>query len=105
MPFEDFGKEAKSRISDLEQKLDEKSEREGELTRRIEHVTAALPSTTWLALAGIGVVGSLGLKLFGRHRDAAYVATFVPALLICGVYNKIVKVIGSDRREHRMASS
>ena len=36
------------------------------------------------------------LKLSGRDKDADFVGHWVPTILILGLYNKLVKVEGSD---------
>ena len=91
--------------------------REGPIARRIEKRTAKLPSDLFLWAAGAAIVASLtfeviglsrgkkvlGLSRFKRREAAAPLAQFVglwvPSLLLLGVYNKIVKVAGSDRSE------
>ncbi|HEY0478418.1 MAG TPA: hypothetical protein VGD37_12925 [Kofleriaceae bacterium] len=72
---------------------------EGKTTRMIEKTTASIPSATFLVLAGGAIVGSLALKLMGRHATANFVGEWVPTILMLGIYNKIVKVLGSDRQE------
>ena len=81
---------------------------EGRLARAIEKQTAKVPSDVFVWLAGGAMVGSLALQatspkrmgLFGipsRHGQIAnFVGQWVPTLLIFGIYNKIVKVLGSD---------
>jgi hypothetical protein len=71
---------------------------EGKTTKRIEQTTAAIPSGTFLVLAGGAIAGVLVLKLLGRHATANFVGEWVPTILMLGLYNKIVKVLGSDRR-------
>jgi hypothetical protein len=70
--------------------------REGVVARTIEQQTAKLPSDTFLWLAGGSIATSLTLKLMGRHEDALFVGQWAPTFLILGLYNKIVKVMGSD---------
>lgn len=70
--------------------------REGIVARTIEEQTAKLPSDTFLWLAGASIATSLTLKIMGRERDAVFVGQWAPAFLLLGVYNKIVKVAGSD---------
>jgi hypothetical protein len=70
---------------------------EGGLAKPIEEYTARLPSDTFLWLAGGSILGSLTLKLMGRDKDALFVGQWAPTFLLLGVYNKIVKVAGSDR--------
>jgi len=70
--------------------------REGVVARTIEEQTAKLPSDTFLWLAGGAIAGSLALKLAGRRHDALFVGQWAPTFLILGLYNKLVKVAGSD---------
>jgi hypothetical protein len=72
--------------------------REGRIARSIEHQTAKLPSDTflWCAIGSMGV--SLVLELMGQERKANFVGHWVPTLLILGLYNKLVKLEGSDPR-------
>jgi hypothetical protein len=69
---------------------------EGTITKLIESCTSAVPSGTDLSLA----VGAIGLsaipKLAGRNQGAQFVGHLVPTLLILGLYNKLVKVQGSE---------
>ena len=84
--------------------------REGPVARAIEERTAKLPSDVFLWAAGISVVGSLALQVIGMRRRremssfasmgspmANFVGQWAPTLLLLGIYNKIVKVAGSDR--------
>jgi hypothetical protein len=67
---------------------------EGAFTRVIEQQTAKIPSDAFL-FAALGVMGvSLYLYLKGRHDDSRFIGTWAPSLLIMGVYNKLVKVLG-----------
>jgi hypothetical protein len=72
-------------------------QREGGLAKPIEEYTARLPSDTFLWLAGGSIVGSMILKALGKSHDALFVGQWAPTFLLLGVYNKIVKVAGSDR--------
>jgi hypothetical protein len=69
---------------------------EGIVARSIEQQTAKLPSDLflWAAVGSIGA--SLALRLMGRDRDAIFVGEWAPTFLILGLYNKLVKVAGSD---------
>ncbi len=73
--------------------------KEGAITEGVEKVTSQLPSITWLVLAGGALAGSLTLKLMGREKSANFVGQWVPTILLLGIYNKLVKVVGSDRNE------
>lgn len=70
---------------------------EGTVARAIEQQTAKLPSDTFLWSALGAMAGSLALQLAGRKQLGNFVGQWVPTLLIFGLYNKIVKVAGSDR--------
>jgi hypothetical protein len=69
---------------------------EGTITKAIEHYTSMVPSGAYLSLA----IGSIGLaammKMAGRDKDAEFIGQWVPTILILGLYNKLVKLQGSD---------
>jgi len=45
----------------------------------------------------VGVMaGSLALQMMGKKEQSNFVGQWAPTLLILGLYNKIVKVAGSD---------
>jgi hypothetical protein len=70
---------------------------EGPVARGIERQTAKMPSDVflWAALASMG--GSLALLTAGKRDVANFVGHWVPTILIMGLYNKLVKQLGSDR--------
>ncbi len=69
---------------------------EGEMTKAIEYYTSQVPSGAYLSLA-IGSIGlSLGLRLLGQKNAANFVGHWVPTILILGLYNKLVKLEGSE---------
>ena len=70
--------------------------REGPVARAIEEQTAKLPSDTFLWLAFGSIILSLLLKFTGRRHDALFVGHWAPTILLLGVYNKLVKLHGSD---------
>lgn len=86
-------------------------QKEGPIARKIENVTARIPSDVFLWVAGAAMIGSLAFQilgprpkrgLFGGHVEgraplAGFVGQWVPTLLLFGLYNKVVKVAGSDR--------
>ena len=68
---------------------------EGELARLIEQQTAKIPSH-WFLIGALGSMGlSLGLELAGRQRESRFVGQWPSPLLIMGIYNKIVKTLGT----------
>lgn len=70
--------------------------KEGPVARAIEEQTAKLPSDTFLWLAGGSIVASLTLKVMGQGKTALFVGQWAPTFLLLGLYNKLVKVAGSD---------
>jgi len=70
---------------------------EGDLAKAIEEQTAKIPSDAFLMTAGGAILLSLTLKMSGRDHQALFVGQWVAPLLILGLYNKLVKVAGSDR--------
>ena len=69
---------------------------EGVVARTIEQQTAKLPSDTFLWLAGGAILGSLSLKMAGRDHEALFVGQWTAPFLLLGLYNKMVKLLGSD---------
>jgi hypothetical protein len=72
---------------------------EGTVARAIEQQTAKLPSDTFLWAAGGSIAASLLLQLAGKQKLSLFVGQWVAPFLLLGVYNKIVKVAGSDRAD------
>ena len=70
---------------------------EGPVARTIEHYTAQLPSDAFLWAAGASILGSLTLMAAGNRHGSLFVGQWAPTFLLLGIYNKIVKVAGSDR--------
>ncbi len=84
------------------------SQREGKVARTIEKQTAKLPSDTFLWAALGAMAASVVVQLLQPKRSlknlptrqgqlSLFVGQWVPTLLLLGIYNKIVKVAGSDR--------
>jgi hypothetical protein len=73
--------------------------REGRTARGIEQQTAKLSSDVFLWAA----IGSMGLsatfQLMRKPHVANFIGQWAPTILILGVYNKLVKQLGSDRHE------
>lgn len=90
---------------------DRPARREGRVARAIETQTSKLPSDVFLWGAGVAMLGSMAFQLLGpkpqrgifrrnvegRAPMASFIGQWVPTLLIFGLYNKIVKVAGSDK--------
>jgi hypothetical protein len=68
---------------------------EGDLARVVEQQTARIPSD-WFLLAAIGSMGfSLVLEIVGRRRASRFIGQWPAPLLIMGMYNKLVKTLGT----------
>jgi hypothetical protein len=79
--------------------------REGRVARAIERQTAKLPSDMFLWAAGAAMAGSLISQIIGYGRGrrtleraplSTFIGQWVPTFLLFGVYNKLVKMHGSD---------
>jgi hypothetical protein len=71
-------------------------EGEDRITGTIESQTAKLPSSTYLAAAVSAMGVSALLKVLGKDDWALFIGQWAPSFLIIGVYNKLVKQLGSD---------
>ncbi|BCS35072.1 hypothetical protein TBR22_A42980 [Luteitalea sp. TBR-22] len=68
---------------------------EGDIARVIEQQSAKLPSH-WFLMAALGAMGtSLVLELTGRRRASRFVGQWPTPLLVMGIYNKLVKTLGT----------
>ena len=74
------------------------SHEEGTVARTIEEQTAKIPSDVFL-WAAVGSMGASAVfQLMGKKNASLFVGDWVAPLLLFGVYNKIVKTMGSDRQ-------
>ena len=73
------------------------SHTEGPVAKAIEDQTAKLPSDTflWLAVASMGV--SAVFQMSGKRHAGLFVGQWAAPFLLLGIYNKLVKQLGSDR--------
>jgi hypothetical protein len=90
---------------------------EGRVARAIEKKTSRLPSDLFLWAAGASIVGSMAFQMMrSRKREmggfrfspfssrptrngqlSLFIGQWAPTFLLLGIYNKLVKVAGSDR--------
>ena len=90
-----FANPSRRRRSD--ERTDERTEHEeGTVARTIEQQTAKIPSDAFLWVAVGSMAASLILQLAGKEDKATFVGQWAPTLLILGLYNKMVKLHGSD---------
>jgi hypothetical protein len=86
-------------LLDREPKTEPREEhREGSVARSIEQQTAKLPSDAFLWAAAGSIVGSLVFMAMGDGKKSTFVGQWAPTLLILGLYNKMVKLHGSEGR-------
>ena len=71
--------------------------REGRVARAIERQTAKIPSDVFLWTAIGTMVFSVIAHASNKRETGQFVGQWAPTLLILGLYNKIVKTVGSDR--------
>jgi hypothetical protein len=74
---------------------------EGQIARTIEQQTAKLPSDVFLWASIGAMTASMTLGLMNQKHAALFVGQWAPTFLILGLYNKIVKELGSDRTDRR----
>jgi hypothetical protein len=85
---------AQATMTSFGARADEHSE--GQIAKMIEEQTAKLPSDVFLWAACGSMLGSLALQLMGDDKKATFVGQWAPTLLILGLYNKLVKLHGSE---------
>jgi hypothetical protein len=73
---------------------------EGRVAKAIERQTSRLPSDTFLWAATGAIGASVTLQMMGKQHASLFVGQWAPTLLILGLYNKLVKQLGSDRTEN-----
>ena len=78
---------------------EERAHSEGKIARTIENQTARVPSDVflWAALGAMAVAAVVQLR--EPRQWSLFVGQWAAPLLLFGVYNKLVKVAGSDRTQ------
>jgi hypothetical protein len=69
---------------------------EDQITASIEKFTAQIPSSVYLAMALGSMAISLGFSAAKKSHQALFVGQWAAPFLLLGVYNKLVKIHGSD---------
>lgn len=69
---------------------------EGFLATMIEEQTSKVPSDVFLWAAGGSIIGSMVFQMMGEKDKSLFVGQWAPTFLILGLYNKLVKVLGSE---------
>lgn len=65
--------------------------REGRFTRQIERQTGRVPSLVYLGLAAASMGASAVFMARKRKEEANFIGLWAPAILLMGIYNKLVK--------------
>jgi len=71
---------------------------EGPVAKAIEQQTSKLPSDVFLWAALGAMAASATLKVLKKDKTALFVGQWAAPFLLLGVYNKIVKLEGSDKK-------
>ena len=73
---------------------------EGQVAKAIEEQTAKLPSDAFLWMAVGSMAVSATMQMMGNKQGSLFIGQWAPTFLIFGLYNKLVKQLGSDRTEN-----
>jgi hypothetical protein len=65
-------------------------------TSAIEAQTSKIPSSVFLGLALGSIAASAALKAVGEDEWSAFAGQWAAPFLLLGLYNKVVKQLGSD---------
>ena len=91
----DVNPAADASLADLAVPVVRPEHAEGDVARLIEQQTAKVPSH-WFLFAALGAMTtSLMLELGGRTRASRFVGQWPTPLLVMGIYNKMVKTLGT----------
>lgn len=78
---------------------------EGPVARAIEAQTAKLPSDLFLWAAVGSIAASLGLQIAQKKVLSLFVGQWAPTFLVLGLYNKLVKTVGSDQLHQKVSGA
>jgi len=69
---------------------------EDQVTAAIEKYTSKVPSSVYLALALGSMAVSVGFQVSKKQHTSLFIGQWAAPFLILGIYNKLVKIHGSD---------
>jgi hypothetical protein len=69
---------------------------EDQITAAIEKFTAQVPSSLYLGAALASMAVSVSFKIAKKNDMALFIGQWAAPFLILGIYNKLVKIHGSD---------
>jgi hypothetical protein len=84
--------------------MDRQQHTEGQVAKTIEEQTAKLPSDVFLWAAIGAMAASATLQMTGAKHASMFVGQWAPSFLLFGIYNKLVKQLGSDFTDTRRAA-
>jgi hypothetical protein len=73
---------------------------EDQITAAIEKTTAQIPSSIYLAAALASMAVSVSYKIAKKSDMALFIGQWAAPFLILSIYNKLVKLHGSDGSTH-----
>lgn len=74
---------------------------EGMVAKNIEALTSKVPSDVYLWTAIGAMSASLCLKMMRKSHAALFIGQWVSPFLLMGIYNKIVKTEGHDKKDNK----
>jgi len=74
-----------------------KAHAEDGMTRALEYQSARVPSDIWLFAALGSMAAALALRMNDKKDQSLFVGQWAAPFLLIGVYNKLIKINGSDR--------
>jgi len=72
--------------------------REGKVARTIEEQTSKLPSDVFLWASIGAMTASLALQIARKKHTSLFIGQWAAPFLLFGIYNKLVKQLGHDRK-------
>jgi hypothetical protein len=69
---------------------------ESRTAKVMEKTTAKVPSDLFLYAAAGSIIGSAYLQIKGNKERSLFVGQWAPTFLVLGMYNKMVKLLGSE---------
>jgi hypothetical protein len=84
-------------ITEKAQNHSKKAHPEGKRAKYIERKTAQLSSDWFLWISVGAMTASAILEITGNHKKSAFIGRWASPLLTLGVYNKLVKLMGSEQ--------
>jgi hypothetical protein len=94
------GNAAKEIRSMTDYRVSQGEVQEDQITAAIEKVTAQIPSSVYLAAALASMAVSVSFKARKKTDMALFIGQWAAPFLILGIYNKLVKLHGSDGTTH-----